>query len=146
MSADTPFETVLHAPAPVAGIIFDMDGTLVDNMHVHNDAWEVWHQRRGLPFDRATFFQATAGRANREVVRAAMPDASELELDTLGLDKETIYREIYSGRMAPMPGLLDFIESVLESSGGTATIVEGYDAAKLQDVLKQTQENLKAAG
>ena len=103
MSADTPFETVLHAPAPVAGLIFDMDGTLVDNMHVHNDAWEVWHQRRGLPFDRATFFQATAGRANREVVRAAMPDASELELDTLGLDKETIYREIYSGRMAPMP-------------------------------------------
>lgn len=38
------------------------------------------------------------------------------------------------------------LESVVESSGGTATIVEGYDAAQLQDVLKQTQENLKAAG
>ena len=37
-------------------------------------------------------------------------------------------------------------ESVIESSGGTATIVEGYDAAKLQQVLKDTQANLQAAG
>ncbi|GEL99311.1 MetQ/NlpA family ABC transporter substrate-binding protein [Cellulomonas terrae] len=37
-------------------------------------------------------------------------------------------------------------ESVVESSGGTAVIVEGYDAAKLQQVLKDTQANLKAAG
>ncbi|MDQ0396141.1 HAD family hydrolase [Labrys monachus] len=137
MSADTPFETVLHAPAPVAGLIFDMDGTLVDNMHVHNDAWEVWHQRRGLPFDRATFFQATAGRANREVVRAAMPDASELELDTLGLDKETIYREIYSGRMAPMPGLLDFIDLCLGAGRpmSVATAAPPENAALVLDGL-----------
>lgn len=37
-------------------------------------------------------------------------------------------------------------ESVVESSGGTAVIVEGYDAAKLQQVLKDTQANLQAAG
>jgi len=37
-------------------------------------------------------------------------------------------------------------KSVVESSGGTAVIVEGYDAAKLQQVLKDTQANLKAAG
>jgi len=37
-------------------------------------------------------------------------------------------------------------ESVVESSGGTATIVKGYDAAKLQQVLKDTQANLQAAG
>jgi len=37
-------------------------------------------------------------------------------------------------------------ESVVESSGGTAVIVEGYDAAKLQQVLQDTQANLQAAG
>jgi len=37
------------------------------------------------------------------------------------------------------------LKSVVESSGGTATIVEGYDAAKLQQVLKDTEANLKAA-
>lgn len=38
------------------------------------------------------------------------------------------------------------LESVVESSGGTAVIVEGYDAAKLRDVLAATQENLRSAG
>ncbi|WP_315093869.1 MetQ/NlpA family ABC transporter substrate-binding protein [uncultured Cellulomonas sp.] len=37
-------------------------------------------------------------------------------------------------------------ESVVESSGGTAVIVEGYDAAKLQQVLQDTQANLTTAG
>ncbi|UJP39304.1 MetQ/NlpA family ABC transporter substrate-binding protein [Cellulomonas palmilytica] len=36
------------------------------------------------------------------------------------------------------------LESVVESSGGTAVIVEGYDAAALQEILATTQENLQA--
>lgn len=97
------------AATPVAGLIFDMDGTLVDNMHVHNDAWETWHLRHSLPFSRETFFRETAGRANREVVKWAKPDATELELETLGLEKEAIYREIYRSQMTPMPGLTTVI-------------------------------------
>ncbi|WP_028046274.1 MetQ/NlpA family ABC transporter substrate-binding protein [Cellulomonas sp. URHE0023] len=38
------------------------------------------------------------------------------------------------------------VKSVVESSGGTAVIVEGYDAAKLKTVLADTEANLKAAG
>lgn len=37
------------------------------------------------------------------------------------------------------------LESVVESSGGTAVIVEGYDGAALRDVLAKVQENLLAA-
>jgi D-methionine transport system substrate-binding protein len=37
------------------------------------------------------------------------------------------------------------LESVVESSGGTAVIVEGYDGAALRDVLAEVQENLLAA-
>lgn len=36
--------------------------------------------------------------------------------------------------------------SVIESSGGTAVIVEGYDGAQLREVLAQVQENLLTAG
>lgn len=38
------------------------------------------------------------------------------------------------------------LKSVVDSSGGTAVIVDGYDGAKLREVLKQTEANLKAAG
>src|SRR4029077_13845138 len=60
-ASDAIFKTIT---TPVAGLIFDMDGTLVDNMRVHNDAWEVWHQRHGLVFNRESFFRDTAGRSN----------------------------------------------------------------------------------
>jgi beta-phosphoglucomutase len=112
---DTPSPTSLKgdfgslATIPVAGLIFDMDGTLVDNMHVHNDAWETWYRRHNLTFNREAFFRETAGRANREVVHWAMPKATDLELETLGLEKEAIYREIYRSQMVPMPGLLALI-------------------------------------
>ncbi|GLS17458.1 beta-phosphoglucomutase [Labrys miyagiensis] len=122
---------------PVAGLIFDMDGTLVDNMHVHNDAWETWHQRHGIPFNRETFFQETAGRANREVVKWAKPDATELELETLGLEKEAIYREIYRGQMAPLPGLLAVI-AACEAHGqkmSVATAAPPENAALVLDGL-----------
>lgn len=34
-------------------LIFDMDGTLVDSMPLHLDAWEITSAEFGLPFDRA---------------------------------------------------------------------------------------------
>ena len=45
---------------PAKGLIFDMDGTIVDNMRYHDDAWEVWYRKYGLPFERATFSARTA--------------------------------------------------------------------------------------
>jgi beta-phosphoglucomutase len=143
MSADHVFEGSLAgdfgrlATIPVTGLIFDMDGTLVDNMHVHNDAWETWHQRHGLPFNRADFFRDTAGRANREVVHWAKPDASEHELETLGLEKEAIYREIYRNQMTPMPGLLELIAGC-EARGqkmSVATAATPENAALVLDGL-----------
>ncbi len=125
------------ADVPVAGLIFDMDGTLVDNMHVHNDAWETWHQRHGLAFDRERFFRDTAGRANREVVGMVKPGASEHELDTLGLEKEAIYREIYRSQMVPMPGLTALI-AACEARGqkmAVATAATPENAALVLDGL-----------
>ena len=56
-------------------LIFDMDGTIVDNMRFHDDAWEIWHREQGLPFQRDGFFKATAGKANAEILGGYFPDA-----------------------------------------------------------------------
>lgn len=39
----------------------------------------------------------------------------------------------------------EVLDAVVESSGGTAVIVEGYDAARLQEVLATTEANLRAS-
>jgi D-methionine transport system substrate-binding protein len=40
----------------------------------------------------------------------------------------------------------EVLKSVVESSGGTAVIVKGYDGAALRQILADTQANLKAVG
>ncbi|MCZ8184166.1 MAG: beta-phosphoglucomutase family hydrolase [Beijerinckiaceae bacterium] len=91
--------------APVHGLIFDMDGTIVDNMRFHDDAWEVWHREYGLPFDRAGFFARTAGRTNPEILGELFPDLPPEEIIRRGEEKEAAYRSLYAAHVRPMTGL-----------------------------------------
>lgn len=93
----------------VKALILDMDGTIVDNMRFHDDAWESWHRAHALSFDRATFFARTAGMVNPEIIRSYFPQAGEAELDALAETKEASYRELYQPHVAPMPGLLPLL-------------------------------------
>jgi beta-phosphoglucomutase family hydrolase len=95
--------------APAGALIFDMDGTIVDNMRYHEDAWERLHTAHGLPFDRPSFFAHTAGMASSEILRPIFPDASPDEIAALGWDKEIFYREAYRDHIVALPGLLDLM-------------------------------------
>ena len=53
--------------------LFDLDGTLIDSMPHHHDAWVAWHARRGLAIDADAFFAATAGRSNDEILADMFP-------------------------------------------------------------------------
>lgn len=55
------------------------------------------------------------------------------------LDNET-YQKIVELYHDP-----EVLESVVDSSGGTAVIVDGYDTDRLQDVLGKTETNLQAS-
>ena len=46
--------------------IFDMDGTIVDNMAFHTKSWITFFERRGHAIDPDAFFRATAGRQGGE--------------------------------------------------------------------------------
>lgn len=95
---------------PIRGLIFDMDGTLVDNMRFHDDSWEKWHADLGLPFDRAGFFAKTAGRSGPEIIGEMFPGRSREELIALEDAKEVIYRAHYKPHLAPLAGLLTLLD------------------------------------
>lgn len=41
-------------------LIFDMDGTLVDSMPLHLDAWELTCAEFGIPFERSNSISTAA--------------------------------------------------------------------------------------
>ena len=53
--------------------IFDMDGTIVDNMAFHVKSWLAFFERRGHVVDADEFFRTTAGR-RRASLQARYPE------------------------------------------------------------------------
>lgn len=96
----------LARQTPARALIFDMDGTIVDNMRFHEDAWGRLLKAHGLPFDADEFFHRTAGMASDEILRPLFPAAGPDEIARLGHDKEHFYREAYRPHVAALPGLL----------------------------------------
>lgn len=92
-------------------LIFDMDGTLVDNMRFHQDAWGEWFRAQGLPFDDAAFFKATAGRHNDEIFALYFPDMPASDYPAMVASKELMYQRLYAPHKAVVAGLIPFLEA-----------------------------------
>jgi HAD superfamily hydrolase (TIGR01509 family) len=118
---------------PFSALIFDMDGTIVDNMRFHDAAWGEWHRRHGLPFDPDGFFATTAGRTNREILTDLFPGRDVAEIDALGEEKEAIYRELYRPRVAALAGL-HALMSAADARGRPMSVATAAPPAN-QDVV-----------
>lgn len=94
--------------------IFDMDGTLVDNMHVHTDAWKILLEENGVEMDTQKFLVATAGRTNREIIPEAFGDVSEQRITELAERKESLYREKFLPDRKPIAGAVEFLTEAYE--------------------------------
>jgi beta-phosphoglucomutase len=89
--------------------LFDLDGTLIDSMPHHHDAWVAWHGKRGLALDGDSFFARTAGRSNPEILADMFPAASVAEVAAMADEKEALYREIAAGALQLIQGAQDFV-------------------------------------
>jgi beta-phosphoglucomutase family hydrolase len=91
--------------------IFDMDGTLVDNMRYHTDAWRQMLHENGVDMDPEEFLIKTAGRTNAEILPTIFKDISEDRLHELGDRKEVLYREYFLAHRTPVKGAVEFLEA-----------------------------------
>ncbi|MGE0815824.1 MAG: HAD family hydrolase [Vicinamibacterales bacterium] len=108
------------APRPRA-VIFDLDGTLVDNMALHAEAFAAFAERHGLPpltqADRA----ALDGRRNSEIFPVLFGRAMERE-EWLAYEeeKEALYRDVSRGRIQRVPGIQALLEKATAGGLGVA--------------------------
>jgi beta-phosphoglucomutase len=90
--------------------IFDMDGTIVDNMAFHTNSWIAFFARRGKTYDPDAFFRETAGAQAREIMRERLgADLPDDEIAVLAQEKEVLYRELYGPHLSAIQGFEDFV-------------------------------------
>lgn len=91
--------------------VFDMDGTIVDNMAFHTSSWISFFERRGQNLDADEFFRATAGRQGGEIMRSYLGEhLSDDEVALLNHEKESVYRELYAPHRKPVDGFDALVE------------------------------------
>lgn len=89
--------------------IFDMDGTIVDNMHVHTEAWGKMLAENGVKMNAHDFLVKTAGKTNREILPTVFGEISDERIVELGNRKESLYQEMFLPHRKPVDGLIEFL-------------------------------------
>jgi beta-phosphoglucomutase family hydrolase len=109
------------------GLLFDMDGVLVNNLEVHRAAFAEFFRRYGVErsFDELS---RVFGKGNDDIMGELMPKevVERVGIRELGYEKEAIYREIYAPIIEPQPGLLKFLAEAEEAGLRSAVGSSGY--------------------
>ena len=91
--------------------IFDMDGTLVDNMSFHIQTWQHFLADFGITMTEAEFHQQTRGTIEEAMRRIFGKDLTDDEVASLANRKESCYRALYRPHMQPIAGLVPFLQA-----------------------------------
>ena len=97
------------------GVIFDMDGVLVDSYRAHLESWQRLARDLGTEMSEEQF-AATFGRTSQDIIHELWADhIGDADLAELDDRKEAIYREILQAGFPEMDGARDLLGSLREA-------------------------------
>ena len=138
-------------PRPLAAV-FDLDGTLVDNMTFHGDAWLRAAERLGAQATRRKFEKVWAGKKADEIFGMLLGRPVEAaEAARLEAEKEADYRALSGPHLAAMPGLLAFLDRLAAAGvrlavataaprGNRELVLGGLDLFRRFEVVVGTED------
>ena len=127
------------------GLIFDMDGTLVDNLAYHFKAFDAYIEREGFTLLEPVTLKINGMHSN-DIFPMLLGDevVAEYGLDRLHHEKEAVYRDLYRPHIKPIAGVIELMKAAkaagvkcaIGSSGcreNVEMIIEGLGIADLID-------------
>lgn len=110
-----------------------MDGVIVENHQYHYLAWQQTADKHGAKIDEDFYREKMNGRTLSKLMSVVFPDKemTTQEAESIGLEKEAIYRQLYKDHRQPTEGLVDFLESAMDRGipmvVGTSAPVENVE-------------------
>lgn len=121
-----------------------MDGTLLDNMPFHEEAFNTFAARHGLPALTLETRKWMDGKRNRDIfpylfgTRTLTP----ADVDQLADEKESLYRQLSKGRLASLPGL-DRLLARLEARRIPVALATSAPRANVEHTLTELHLTLR---
>ncbi len=99
----------------IEAAIFDMDGTMINNMGHHKKAWLEFTRRHGISFTEEEFKERFSGKKNDQILSEIFErELTPEEIIQYGSEKEAVYRELYAPDIKEVEGLKALIKSLRE--------------------------------
>lgn len=135
----------------IRAFLFDMDGTLIDNMRFHTEAWGKLLGENGIEMNAHDFLVKTAGKTNREILPAVFGEISDEKIEELGRRKEELYQELFLRERKAIDGVVEFLEKAkslgIKTAVATAApnenvefILDGLDLRKFFDAVTTAED------
>ena len=111
----------------IEGVIFDMDGVLIDNVDYHVRAWKALVKEMGKVADEASI-RSVFGRRNKDILRALLGGSPDLEELQRGTERK---EELYRGFIKPhvketvVPGLRSLLSALQKKQVSRAVGTSG---------------------
>ncbi len=129
---------------PAFGVIFDVDGVLIDSFAAHLHTWQVCCRRHGRDCTEEEFL-AGFGRTSREFIRQTWvnpPD--DAGIAAFDEEKEELYRQYVSENFPHMPGARELIDALhalgvpmaIGSSGPPKNVAVAVEQLKACDKIR----------
>lgn len=115
-------------PLPPAGVLFDLDGTLLDTAPGVYAALQACAAEAGLPAPPYALVRAVVSRGSRAVLRTLWRGADDAQLEPRLAPFLTHYAAVMAGRSMPFPGIEPLL-AALETAGipwGVVTNKPGF--------------------
>ena len=100
----------------IRGVLWDMDGVLVDTGEFHFQSWVTTLSFFNIPFSRE-FFQESFGMNNRGVLNKLLGRIPDQELYlNISEQKEMNFRQLIRGQIQPLAGVVELL-NLFKSKG-----------------------------
>lgn len=95
---------------PGAGLLFDIDGTLVESDPLHLEAFNRAFAPYGHHFDRERFGRELQGLANEAIGAQFLPYKTPERQWEIMMEKEALFRSLAAEGVEPVHGLFDLLD------------------------------------
>jgi beta-phosphoglucomutase family hydrolase len=113
-------------------VLFDMDGVIVHTNPYHKKAFKIFLEKYDISISDQELKEHVYGRTNAEIFPYIFKDKYTSEKgEEWANEKEAIFRDLYREDVAPVSGLLDFLDELqrrgIKTAVGTSAPVENLD-------------------
>ena len=120
------------------GVIWDMDGVLVDTGEFHYPAWAQTLSEHGIPYNRE-LFRTTFGMNNAGILSVLLGGTPAPEiLAEISNRKEQLFRQAVRGHAQPLPGVISWLER-LKTAGMRQAIASSAPPANIDALVDELE-------